>query len=118
MENHLTVDDYNNIIDMVNATEEDITMALKVLTNYNRFSTYLVSMNFCPRLKKRILNNIGEHEDLNTSIKFIYWMLKKEKEFEHYKEVFKHIVSERLKNASKHSNLDKNIKHIKTKLNV
>ena len=119
MEKHLTVDDYDSIIDMINATEEDITIALEVLKTYNRFSTYIVAMDFCTRLKKRILNNINEHENLDTSINTMYWMLyKHDYKFKNYKKLFKHIVLIRLKNASKHSNLNEVIKHIKTELNV
>jgi len=118
MEKHLTVDEYLSIIDMVNATEDDLTMALEVLKNHDIFSSYLIAMNSRADIKKRILNNVNELERFDTSISNIYRLLNERNRLNDYKELFKYIITTRLDNASADSNLHENIKHIKTELDV
>jgi len=118
MDKHLSLDDYQSIIDMVNGTNEDLNMALSILKNHNKISSYITAMNLCSDKKRIILCSIDEDKDLDTSIVNIYNILIYQNKLDKYKELFKHIVLTRLENASKHSNLDENIKHIKLELNV
>ena len=118
MEKHLKIDDYLSIIDMVNATEDDLTMALELLKSHNIFSSYLVAMNLRGDIKKRILKNVNELECLDTSISNVYRLLNEKDKLKDYKELFKYIITTRLKNATAESNLHENIKDIKTIFNV
>tara|TARA_R110000765_G_scaffold5492_2_gene17225 strand:+ start:7318 stop:7674 length:357 start_codon:yes stop_codon:yes gene_type:complete len=118
MDKHLSLNDYHSIIDMVNGTNEDIDLALEILKNHNNISSYITAMNLCSDKKKIICENIDRDKHFDTSIINIYNILIYQNKLDKYKELFKHIVLTRLENASKHSNLDENIKHIKLKLNV
>lgn len=118
MDKHLSLNDYHSIIDMVNGTDEDLNMALSILKNHTQISSYIVAMNLCSDKKKSILYNINEDKDKDTSIVNIYNILIYQNKLDKYKELFKHIVLTRLENASMHSNLNENIKHIKLELNV
>jgi len=118
MEKHLKVDEYLSIIDMVNATESDLTMALEVLKSHDIFSSYLIAMNSRADIKKKILVNVCEIECFDTSINNIYKLLNERDRLNDYKELFKYIITTRLKYATAESNLHENIKDIKTIFNV
>ena len=118
MEKHLTVENYLSVIDMINATEDDVTVALELLKNHNIFSSYLIAMNSRADIKKRILKNVNELECLDTSISNVYRLLNEKDKLNDYKELFKYIITTRLKNATAESNLHENIKDIKTALDV
>lgn len=108
MEIQPTVDEIFNVIDMINGSEEDFTLAIEIISSFNSYIILCIASYFTGKKKDAIINVCSNFEKNDTTLKLLFRYIETEED----KEIFKYILTKRIELAVSNSKIKENMKNI------
>ncbi len=108
MEIQPTVSEIFNVIDMMNGSEEDFTLAIEIISSFNSYVNLCIASYFIGEKKDAIINLCNSFEKNDTRLKLLFRYIETEED----KEIFKYILTKRIELAANNSNIKENMKNI------